>query len=226
MTRPKLALVTFPLCPYVQRSIITLEEKGVPHTRIDIDLANKPKWFLKLSPLGKVPLLIVDDHITLFESAVICEYLNEITPGSLLPESALDRAHHKAWIEFGSQLLSKIARLYTVKDKADFEVCVADLRVCFGYLNAETASSPYFSGEDFMLIDAVYASVFRYFDVFDMHVDLAVFTDLPAVLNWRANVMQRDSVVSAVDKQYPLWLKAFLLKKNSHISSLLKGELT
>ena len=77
-----------------------------------------------------------------------------------------------------------------------------------------------------MLIDAVYASVFRYFDVFDMHVDLAVFTDLPAVLNWRANVMQRDSVVSAVDKQYPLWLKAFLLKKNSYISSLLKGELT
>jgi hypothetical protein len=49
---------------------------GVPFERIDIDLANKPDWFLKISPLGKVPVLRVTTdkgETTLFESNVICE---------------------------------------------------------------------------------------------------------------------------------------------------------
>jgi glutathione S-transferase len=47
-----------------------------PFERRDIDLTNKPHWFLKVSPLGKTPVLRVDGHAH-FESAVICEYLNE-----------------------------------------------------------------------------------------------------------------------------------------------------
>ena len=52
-----LKLISHKLCPYVQRAVIALNEKGVPFERIDIDLANKPDWFLKISPLGKVPVL-------------------------------------------------------------------------------------------------------------------------------------------------------------------------
>ncbi|MCV4777127.1 glutathione S-transferase N-terminal domain-containing protein, partial [Escherichia coli] len=47
-----LVLVSHALCPYVQRAAIVLAEKGVPFERRDIDLANKPSWFLKVSPLG------------------------------------------------------------------------------------------------------------------------------------------------------------------------------
>jgi glutathione S-transferase len=54
-----LNLISHKLCPYVQRAVVALNEKGVPFERIDIDLANKPDWFLKLSPLGKVPVLAV-----------------------------------------------------------------------------------------------------------------------------------------------------------------------
>ena len=48
-----LTLVSHLLCPYVQRAVILLTEKNIPFERIDVDLANKPDWFLKLSPLGK-----------------------------------------------------------------------------------------------------------------------------------------------------------------------------
>ena len=68
----KLRLISFPLCPYVQRAAILLLEKGVEFERVDIDLANKPDWFLKLSPLGKVPVLVVEQdgrEQVLFESA-------------------------------------------------------------------------------------------------------------------------------------------------------------
>ena len=58
-----LTLVSHELCPFVQRAAIALEEKGVAFERITIDLANKPDWFLAMSPLGKVPLLMVGDEV-------------------------------------------------------------------------------------------------------------------------------------------------------------------
>ena len=56
MAKP-LTLVSHLLCPYVQRAAIALAEKNVPFERVVIDLANKPDWFIAISPLGKVPLL-------------------------------------------------------------------------------------------------------------------------------------------------------------------------
>lgn len=66
---PHFELVSFELCPFVQRSVITLNEKGVPFDIRYISLKDKPDWFLDISPLGKVPVLIVDEGTVLFESA-------------------------------------------------------------------------------------------------------------------------------------------------------------
>src|ERR1700758_2377104 len=100
-----LKLISHKLCPYVQRAVIALTEKGVPFERIDIDLANKPAWFLEVSPLGKGPVLVVATErgeVALFESNVICEYIEETQGGpSLHPSDALTRAEHRAWMEFG-----------------------------------------------------------------------------------------------------------------------------
>ena len=54
-----LRLISHKLCPYVQRAVIVATEKDIPFHRVDIDLANKPDWFLAISPTGKVPLLEV-----------------------------------------------------------------------------------------------------------------------------------------------------------------------
>ena len=60
MSTPSFTLISHPLCPYVQRAAIVLAEKEIHFEREDIDLANKPDWFLKLSPFGKTPVLLVD----------------------------------------------------------------------------------------------------------------------------------------------------------------------
>src|SRR6476620_922185 len=90
-----LKLISHKLCPYVQRAVIALNEKGVAFERVDIDLANKPAWFLKISPLGKVPVLTVasdEGDIALFESNVICEYIEESQGGARLhPQDPLQR---------------------------------------------------------------------------------------------------------------------------------------
>src|SRR5207248_7310045 len=102
-----LKLISHKLCPYVQRAVIALTEKGVSFERIDIDLSNKPDWFLKISPLGKTPVLLVDGH-PIFESAVICEYLDETIEPPLHPDDSLRRAQHRAWMEFSSATLNAI----------------------------------------------------------------------------------------------------------------------
>ncbi|WP_299782037.1 glutathione S-transferase family protein [uncultured Roseobacter sp.] len=79
-----LQLMSHALCPYVQRAVISLTEKGALFDRTDIDLANKPDWFLQISPLGKTPVLISVGQ-PIFESVPILEYLEETQPHPLHP---------------------------------------------------------------------------------------------------------------------------------------------
>src|SRR5713226_934378 len=123
---PRLRLISHKLCPYVQRALIALTEKGVGFERIDIDLANKPDWFVAISPLGKTPVLQVGD-VPIFESAVILEYLEETQPSPLHPTDPLRRAEHRAWIEFGSTVLNDIAGFYAASDEAAFKAKTSQL---------------------------------------------------------------------------------------------------
>ena len=66
-----LELISTRRCPFVQRSIITLKHKNVPHKVTYIDVYDPPDWFKAISPLGKVPVLRVDGDTVLFESAAL-----------------------------------------------------------------------------------------------------------------------------------------------------------
>jgi glutathione S-transferase len=220
-----LKLISHKLCPYVQRAVIALHEKGVPFERIDIDLANKPDWFLKISPLGKVPVLVVtgDDgkEVALFESNVICEYIEETQGGAKLhPENALTRAEHRAWMEFGSAILGDLWGLETATDAATFESKRQAVAAKFARVEAALGAGPFFAGDRFSLVDAVFAPVFRYFDLFDQLTDLAVFTHTPKVRAWRSALAQRPSVRSAVSPDYPALLHAFLVGHRAHMLKL------
>src|SRR5436190_2475014 len=181
----KLTLISHKLCPYVQRAVIALNEKGVPFERVDIDLANKPDWFLKLSPLGKVPVLVVrsdDGEVALFESNVICEYIEDTQGGARLhPQDALARAGHRAWMEFGSAILGDLWGLETTTDPATFESKRQALVAKFARVEAALSAGPFFAGAQFSLVDAVFAPVFRYFDLFDELTEHGIFRDVPKV---------------------------------------------
>jgi glutathione S-transferase len=222
---PTLTLVSHLLCPYVQRAAIALHEKGVPFERVVIDLANKPRWFLDISPLGKVPLLKVrrpdGSEAVLFESNVICEYLEETQPGARLhPEDPLARAEHRAWMEFGSAILADLWGYETTQDAAVFEQKRLALAAIFERLEATLGDGPYFAGSSFSLVDAVFAPVFRYFEVFDAISDSRVFDGKPRLNAWRQALAARPSVRDAVVPEYPQHLMAFLQKHQAHLLTL------
>jgi glutathione S-transferase len=211
-------LVSHHLCPYVQRAAIVLAEKGVPFARRDVDLAAKPDWFLALSPLGKTPVLLVEG-IALFESAPICEYLDETLAPRLHPQDALQRARHRAWMEFGSSMLNTIRAFYTAPDEAPLEQRRSELAGRFGQLERELhPAGPYFAGAQFCLVDAVFGPVLRYFDVFEQLGEPSLFGALPRVRAWRAALGERPSVRGAVAPAYAERLTRFLLERGSALS--------
>jgi glutathione S-transferase len=219
----KLTLISHELCPFVQRAAIALTEKGVAFERINVDLANKPDWFLAISPLGKVPLLKVGD-VAIFESAVILEYLEETQPSPLHPAGALQRAEHRSWMEFGSAILMDLWNFYTAVDEAAFQAKAKQLTEKFARLEQRLGKGPYFDGARFSLVDAVFGPVFRYFDVFDRIADFGMLADKPKLAAWRHALAQRPSVARAVKADYPERLWAFLQSRDSRLSALMAKQ--
>lgn len=149
-------LVSFKTCPYVQRSVITLKRKNAPYTIDYIDLRNPPAWFQEKSPLGKVPIVELENGTVLFESAVINEYVDEVTEGQLMPEDPVLRAQTRAWIQFGSECLADYFQSATAPDKEGHEKHMAALNDKLGRLE-EQVEGPFFLGDEFSLADAAVA---------------------------------------------------------------------
>ena len=191
-------LISFDLCPFVQRSVITLLEKDIPFKRTNIDLANKPDWFLQISPLGKVPVLKIDGSI-LFESAVINEYLDEITPPSMHPEDPLQKAVNRAWIEFGSALSNLSFRMVISDDEEVVDQSLQALRDKFEFLDKNLTAAPFFNGAAFSLIDAAYAPVFiRIEYLLKQAVDDVIPAGCSRVLAWSDAILARSSVQGSI----------------------------
>ncbi|MHB0986723.1 MAG: glutathione S-transferase family protein [Sulfuricella sp.] len=214
---PKLHLVSHAICPYVQRAVIALLEKNAPFERTNIDFNDLPDWFKAISPLGKVPLLQVDQEV-IFESAVICEYLDETIAPHLHPEDPLKRAQHRAWIEFGSAILVTIWEFNTASDAQTLEAKRKELQSRFETIEKTLKEGPYFAGENFSLVDAAFAPIFRYFDVYDSIADFGVFANTPKVRAWRQALALRPSVKNAVAADYPQKLIGFIKGRDSELS--------
>lgn len=220
-----LRLISHHLCPYVQRAVIVAAEKGIAIEREFIDLAAKPDWFLAISPTGKVPVLEVTEangtvHF-LFESAVIAEFLDEISAGRLLPESPLQRARERAWIEFASGMLGDIGRFYGADDEAAFVAAKSVLEQRLGLIGAAVVG-PWFGGDRFGLADAAFGPAFRYLDAFDKRANDELIVRPAKVHAWSKSLASRPSVIAAVSRDYEERLVEFVVKKNSYLADLIQ----
>jgi glutathione S-transferase len=222
MNKPKLTLISHHLCPYVQRAAITLRENGVPFERRYIDLANKPDWFLKLSPLGKVPILVIDDNVVLFESSVIAQYVNEIGGGNLLSADPLVKYSQLAWMEFASQVIAGIGRLYNADSQSTFHSARTNLESYFQRLEQNLNNGPWFADDHFTLVDAAMAPAFRYFDSIENLTGFDFFAGTPKVTRWRRALSERPSVIAAVGEDYAERLLDYLANRKSVIGQLAK----
>jgi glutathione S-transferase len=158
--------------------------------------------------------------VALFESNVICEYIEDTQGGAKLhPQDPLQRAQHRAWMEFGSTILSELWGLETTGDPAVFEAkrwrSPRSLRA-----SRRRSGGSVLCRREFSLVDAVFAPIFRYFDVFDQLIDLSVFAETPKVRAWRTALAQAAERAHAVGADYPQLLHAFLVRHDAHMLKL------
>ena len=214
-------LISFVLCPFVQRSVITLKEKRVPFEITYIDLQNPPEWFPAISPMGKVPVLRVDQDRVLFESAVINEYLDETNPPPLHPQDPWRRAHNRAWIEFGSNLIGRQYRMLMAPDEDGFiqerDGLLADLR----YVEQQLGEGPFFNGAAFSLTDTAYAPLLMRLDLIERRHPQGLFAQTPKVGAWRDALLARPAVRGSVVTDFQERFNAYFAEQGGYLGKYL-----
>jgi glutathione S-transferase len=204
----KLELISFKICPFVQRAVIMLLEKKIDFDITYIDLKSPPSWFLEISPFGKVPILRVDGKV-LFESAVILEYLDEVLPPSLHPADPFQKAQNRAWMEFGSNLNMEQYGMLIAKDQAAYEEKFQALHKNLLRLEQQIVATPYFNGPQFSLVDAAYAPTFMRMDLIEHFHNFNLEKDCPKIQAWQKALLSRASVPDSVVPEFPeLFAKA------------------
>lgn len=188
----KLHLISHAVCPYVHRATILLHEKGVAHEATAVDLSNKPEWFLKLSPRGRVPVLVADET-PIFESMVIVEFLDETHPPRITPEDPFERARQRSWCEVANDLFMAQYKLTTASSQPDHDAAISALST--GLVRLEDAvRGPFFGGDRFGLTDVAAAPVLFRLKLLESKTRLRFFETTPKVGAWAALVAEHASV--------------------------------
>lgn len=198
----KYKLISFKLCPFVQRSVIILNKKQVPYEIEYIDLKNKPEWFLKISPSGKVPVLLIGNE-ALFESAIINEYLDEVNPPSLHPSDPLKKARNRAWIEFASGLFTIFFQQAHAKTEEEFNEKTSALLAGMKKLE-EQIVLPFFNGTEFNLIDAAIAPMLGRFQYIKKYIPFDYFEGTPKMKQYAERLEQLPEIRNSVLPEVPL----------------------
>ncbi|KAJ8716034.1 hypothetical protein PYW08_013319 [Mythimna loreyi] len=96
----KLRVFNMRFCPFAQRTVLALIAKNIDYEVVNVDLYDKPEWLTSVSAFGKVPALEISKGVSIFESLVTVEYLDEVYPQRpLLPKDPLLKAKDKILVE-------------------------------------------------------------------------------------------------------------------------------
>jgi glutathione S-transferase len=205
-------LFTAELCPFAMRVRLALAEKDVPAREIEIDPRNRPDWFLKIAPHGQVPLLRHDGKLV-WESSVICEYLDEAFPvRRLLPGACHERAEARMWITFAdARLYASTRRLLYSTDpvlRASILAELADaLRVLEGRAPAFCKERPYLLGAKVTLADLALYPWFEQAAVLERYFGFQI-SEYRGLAAWQEAISLRDSV-KAIGKPPGFYLEAY-----------------
>jgi glutathione S-transferase len=111
-----------PKSPYVRKVLICAHELGLAD-RLElvrsVAAMSKPNArLMQDNPLSKIPTLVLEDGFALFDSAVICEYLDELGAGTLFPRAGSDKWQALRWHAFGDGLLDALILWRNERERA------------------------------------------------------------------------------------------------------------
>ncbi|KAL5225714.1 hypothetical protein ABZP36_012353 [Zizania latifolia] len=174
-------------CPFTQRVLLTIEEKHLPYDIKLVDLANKPDWFLKINPEGKVPIVKLEEQ-WVADSDVITQAIEE-----KYPEPSLATPPEKASI--GSKIFSTFIGFLKSKDPSDGteQALLSELTSFDSYLKG---NGPYISGGTISSADLSLGPKLYHMEIALGHYkNWSVPDSLPHVQNYMETIFAMNSFV-------------------------------
>lgn len=199
---------------FSQRTRVVLLEKGIDFTATEVDLQNKPDWFIQISRYGKVPAIKHGD-VELFESSIINEYLEEVFPKPpLLPSDPAAKAIARIWIDYANtRLVPAFNKLLRGKDSTEQEQGRREFLEALLYLEQEgisklSGNGPYWLGENFSLVDISFYPWFERLPVLEHFRNFTLPTETPRLQEWWSVVRDRESI-KAVENPVSYYIERF-----------------
>ena len=217
----KFLLVSFKTCPWVQRAAIVLREKKMDFEFRHIDPDNRPDWFLAISPHKKVPVLRVDDRVSLFESSAIAEYLDETVSPRLHPEDPVQRAVNRAWTDYIPTFAESVTGCAYADTEDDYNKAIEKMSVPFARLEealTKQGSGPYFNGARYSLVDAAYAPFLQRYFYLDRVKKLGRIEAFPRLKAWAEALMARPSTHSFPPAEFEPMYREALKRRKKYLS--------
>ena len=178
------------VCPYAQRSRMTLMVKGIEFDLVEIDLNNKPADFSEISPYGKVPVLKHGDH-RVWESAIINEYLDEVFPDPhLMPTDPAQRALARIWIDFAnSKFTTAFYKLLLAQSAEKQQEWATELQNHLRFMEQEgirkcSPNGTYWLGNKLSLVDLSFAPWFERWPAIAHYRQVEIPADCTALKQW------------------------------------------
>jgi glutathione S-transferase len=221
----KYMLVSFKTCPWVQRSAIVLREKNTEFEMRHIEPDNRPDWFLAISPHKKVPVLRIDDKLSLFESNAINEYLDETIEPRLHPADPIERALNRAWTDFVPTFASAVTATAYADTEADYDKAAAGIPAPFERLEKaleKQGRGPFFNGEKYSLVDAAYAPFLQRYFFLDRVRKLGHIESYPRLKAWGEALMKRPSTHSFPAAEFEAMYRDGIRRRDKWVSRFIE----
>ncbi|XP_066457131.1 glutathione S-transferase omega-1-like [Eleutherodactylus coqui] len=182
-------------CPYVQRARLVLIFKEIKHEVVNINLKNKPDWLFEKHPLGLVPSLETPDGKIIYDSPIVCDYLDEAYPGNkLTPEDPYEKAQQKMLLEHFNTITTVLYTILFAKNKNED---ITDLKKSFfekfKKLEEELIkkNTPYFGGKSISMIDYM---LWPWFERLHMSDVTEYLEKMPRIRAWIKLMLQDPAV--------------------------------
>ncbi|WP_424099508.1 glutathione S-transferase family protein [Moorena producens] len=210
-------IVSFKICPFVQRVTALLEAKNIDYKLEFISLRDKPQWFLDISPNGQVPVLITDKGKALFESDAIVEYIEEAFP-ALQPELSLeDKATNRAW----SYLASKNYLVQCSAQRSPNENVLMErsqkLGHAFDKIEKQLGDTPFFPGETISLVDIAWLTILHRADIIQRRSGYDFIGNRPKLKKWQKQLLGTGLAEKSVAPDFEEAFSAFYLSDQTFL---------
>lgn len=193
-----------------------------------INLREKPDWFLKISPHGKVPVLHAEG-VPLFESSAIAEYLDEVVAPRLHPEDPIKRAQNRAWTDFTPTFSAGLGKINYATTEEEVADGVEAAKPCVQRLEEAIArergnDGPFFNGAELSLVDAAYAPFLQRFLINDAVLKTGLLDGFPLVRAWADALIADERVSGAVAPEFAAAYDENLERRGTYVAQLKKAR--